>query len=48
MHNQQARLSQLLAAQCRSQHHEQAAQARLVPDALPPRRRRSLRAPRWD
>ena len=48
MQNQHVGLSQLLAAQRSSEHHEQAAQARLVPGARPPRRRRPSRAPRWD
>jgi hypothetical protein len=48
MHNQHVGLSQRLAAQRSSEHHEQAAQARLVPGARPPRRRRPSRGPRWD
>jgi hypothetical protein len=40
MNNQHAGLSQALADQRISERHEQAAQARLVGDARPPRRRR--------
>jgi hypothetical protein len=49
MHNQHLGLSQLLAAQRSSDHHEQAAQARLVRGARPPRRRwrRAEMACRW-
>jgi hypothetical protein len=54
MHNQHAGLSQALADQRITERHEQAAQARLVGDARPPRRRRRRTslgwwrlAPRW-
>jgi hypothetical protein len=49
MHNQHIGLSQLLAAQRSSEHHEQAAQARLVRGARPPRgrRRRTEGVRRW-
>jgi hypothetical protein len=49
MHNQHSGLSQLLATQRSSDHHEQAAQARLVRGARPPRRRRrrAAAARRW-
>jgi len=40
MHNQHTDLSQTLADQHRTELQEQAAQARLVRDARPPRRRR--------
>ena len=40
MHNQHAQLSQLLAEQRITEHHGQAAHARLVRDARPSRRRR--------
>jgi hypothetical protein len=49
MHNQHPGLSQLLATQRISEHHEQAAQARLVRGPRPPRgrRRRAAAARRW-
>jgi hypothetical protein len=49
MHNQHSGLSQLLATQHSSEHHEHAAQARLVRGARPPRgrRRRAAAARRW-
>jgi hypothetical protein len=43
MHNQHAGLSQQLASQRITERHEQAAQARLLRGARPPRRRRA----RW-
>jgi hypothetical protein len=46
MHNQHTDLSQNLADQHRTQVQEQAAQARLVRDARPPRRRRRAWLPR--
>jgi hypothetical protein len=54
MHNQHAGLSQALADQRITEHHEHAGHARLVADARPPRRRRRRTgrgwwrlAPRW-
>jgi len=48
MHNQHIGLSQLLATQRSSEHHEHAAQARLVRGARPrSRRRRAEAARRW-
>jgi hypothetical protein len=43
MNNQHAGLSQALAEQRITERHEQAAYARLVRDAHPPRRRRTAR-----
>ena len=48
MNNQHAGLSQVLAEQHINERHEQAAHARLVRDARPPRRRRrAWVARRW-
>jgi hypothetical protein len=49
MQNQHIGLSHLLAEQRASEHHEQAAQARLIRGARPPRgrRRRAEGARRW-
>jgi hypothetical protein len=47
MHNQHAGLSQALADQRITEHHEQAAQARLVGDPRPPRRRRRRTGRGW-
>ena len=47
MTNQHAGLSQLLAEQRITERHEQAAQARLVGGARPPRRRRAWVPRRW-
>jgi hypothetical protein len=49
MHNQHTGLSQTLAEQRITERHEQAAYARLVPGARPPRRRqhRAWVARRW-
>jgi hypothetical protein len=49
MHNQHSGLSQLLATQRSSEHHNHAAQTRLVRGPRPPRgrRRRTAAAHRW-
>ena len=47
MNNQHAGLSQLLAEQHRTERREQAAHARLLHQARPPRRRKRWVARRW-
>jgi hypothetical protein len=47
MHNQHAGLSQALASQRITERHEQAAHARLLRGARPPRRRTRWTARRW-
>jgi hypothetical protein len=47
MNNQHAGLSQLLAEQRRTERREQAAHARLLHQARPPRRRKRWVAGRW-